>query len=119
VSGRLSATIALYLLFLAAWSALSAARSAPPSRTWKAGAALVWIALAVQAAVAALSLGGDRELEQPATFWGYLATSVVLLPLSAGRLEGAPSRAVSAALAAVMVALAVVVWRLNVVWSEA
>jgi hypothetical protein len=120
VSERLAATIALYLLFLAAWSGLNAARGEPGGTSWAAGLLIVWIALAVQAVAALRSaLADDHAPDDPATFWAYLATSVLLLPIAGARLAGAPQRAGSLGVAIVLVALAVVVWRLTVLWGAA
>lgn len=83
MSGRLAATIALYLLFLAAWSGLNAARGDSGGPSWRAGLLIVWVALAVQAgAAAAAVLTGSHDPADPPTFWGYIATSVLLLPAS-------------------------------------
>jgi hypothetical protein len=118
VSERLAATIALYLLFLAAWSGLNAARGEPGGTSWLAGLLIVWVALAVQAAMALRSgLAGGHEPGDPPTFWAYLATSVLLLPVAGARLAGAPPRAGLLGTAIVLVALAVVVWRLTVLWG--
>jgi peptidoglycan/LPS O-acetylase OafA/YrhL len=118
VSGRLSATIALYLLFLAAWSLLNAIRAQDGGQAWRLGLMLVWVALAAEAVAAVLGLAGDgHRLSDPPTFWGYLAASVLILPVSAARLTEAPPRTASLAFAVVLVALCVVVWRLNVLWN--
>jgi hypothetical protein len=120
VSGRLSATIALYLLFLAAWSLSNAIRDAGGGRAWRMGLVLVWLALAAQAVTAALGLAGaDHRLADPPTFWGYLAASVLILPIATARLAEASSRTNSVAFAVVLVVLCVVVWRLNVLWGAA
>jgi hypothetical protein len=118
VNGRLSATIALYLLFLAAWSILNAARGEPGGRSWIAGLLIVYVALAVQAASVFVSVLADGDgPADPATFWPYLATSILLLPAAGARLAAVPSGTRSLSLALALVALAVVVWRLTVLWE--
>jgi hypothetical protein len=120
VSGRLSATIALYLLFLAAWSLLNSIRGDEAGHAWRLGLVLVWVALAAEAAAAAIGLArGNHRVEDPPTFWGYLAASVLILPLAAAKLAEAPARTAAVAFAAVLIALGVVVWRLNVLWGAA
>jgi hypothetical protein len=120
VNGRLSATIALYLVFLAVWSLLNGIRGDEGGHAWRLGLVLVWVALAAEAAAAAIGLArGDHRLEDPPTFWGYLAASVLMLPLAAAKLAEAPARTAAVAFAAVLIALGVVVWRLNVLWGAA
>lgn len=119
MSGRLSATIGLYLLFLAVWSVINAIRGEGSGQAWRLGLALVWVALVAQATGAALGIAGEHRLDDPPTFWGYLAASVLILPLATARLGDVSSPTSEIAFAIVLAALSVVVWRLHVLWSAA
>jgi hypothetical protein len=110
VSGRPATACALYAGFLASWSLGAAIRRRDPSPYLLLGAALLEAVLVLGALVGATQLGGVGD---PAVHGGYLLASVLLLPAGlllardpAGRLAPAP-------LAVALVALAVVIVRVE------
>jgi hypothetical protein len=110
VTGRAAAACALYAGFLASWALGAAVRRKLPSPYLLLGAALLEAMLMVGALVGVTQLGTAGD---PTVHGAYLLGSVLLLPLGmllsrdpGGRLEPAP-------LAVALVALAVVVLRVN------
>lgn len=112
-----SALVALGVLVLLVWAVWFAVvdRAVVLRQLWVA-AAVEAVAL-VQLVVLAVAVARGHALAEPATFWGYAATSVVLLPVAALWAFAERSRWSSVVLAAAAVALGVVQWRLTQVWS--
>jgi hypothetical protein len=83
VSGQLLTVVAAYCA-LVAMVALLAAAGVPCVPALRAGLVVAEPLLVVQAVAAAVSLAGGHRPQDPATHLGYLAVSVVLLPLLLG-----------------------------------
>lgn len=106
MSGRATATCALYAGFLACWALATAVRRRRPSPYLALGAALLEAALALGALLGLATLGGP----EPAVHAGYLLGSVLALPLGLliarapdGGLDPAPLAVCLAALTIVIV----------------
>jgi hypothetical protein len=114
VSGSLTATIALYAVLLGAWATLGALRGGQRGkRSLTGGLIVLEAALVVQAALGAIAMLTGPRLAEPATHAGYLAASVLVLPvaLAAGAGHGGAWRAAIVAigcLAALVVSLRLV-----------
>lgn len=81
------------------------------------GAGLLEAVLVVQAVTAAIALAGGTEVPETATFLSYLF-SVVLLPVAGvlwSRTE--PTRWAGTVLGVACLAVAVMVWRLDQLWT--
>jgi hypothetical protein len=123
VSGQLLTVVAAYCALVAV-VALLAAAGAPCVPALRAGLVVAELLLVVQALAAAVSLAGGHRPRDPATHLGYLAVSVVLLPLLLGlpgRRGPAPDPAPRARIDHLVAALAagvalVVSVRLHVTW---
>jgi hypothetical protein len=113
VTGRAATSAALYAGFLAAWAFGDAVRRRAPSRYLLLGGALLELALLVGAALGASRLGGAGG--GGAVHAGYLAASVALLPvgLLMARDPDDDGRLAAAPLAIALVALAVVILRVD------
>ena len=109
MSESLDSAIAMYAAGLAGWAALSAARGAGPTRGQFAGVVVLELALLAQALTALVA--GDHA-EEPATFLGYLAASVLILPVTVPAAR-AGTRWDAGVLAVASLALAVVCLRLR------
>lgn len=110
MTDRAATACALYAGFLASWALGAAVRRRDPSPYLLLGAALLEATLVAGAVVGAAGLAGAGD---PAVHGAYLLASVLLLPLGLalardhrGRLEPAP-------LAVALLALAVVVLRVD------
>lgn len=110
MTGRAAAACALYAGFLASWALGAAVRRREPSPYLLLGAALLEATLVLGALLGATQLSGVGD---PAVHGAYLLASVLLLPLGLllardpeGRLEAAP-------LAVALLALAVIVLRVD------
>lgn len=104
-------------LLLAAWSLLTSARNRPPDLTHIVGAVVVEL-LVLTEAVAAIAriIDGARPAE-PATFWGYLIASVLLLPAGVALALLERSRYGVVILGVAALVLPVLILRLQQVWS--
>jgi 4-amino-4-deoxy-L-arabinose transferase-like glycosyltransferase len=120
VSGQLLTVVAAYCALVAALALLAAAgvRCVPALR---AGLVVAELLLVVQALAGAVSLLRGHRPQDPATHLGYLAVSVVLIPLLLGlpgrrRPDRRPARA-DHLVAAVAAGVALVVSvRLHTTW---
>ncbi len=109
MTGRGASAAALYAGFLALWALGDAVRRREPSPYLLLGAAMLEAVLVGGAVIGATELG---EAGQDAPFHGgYLAASVVLLPLGLLLARDRDGRLAPAPLAVALVALAVVVLR--------
>jgi hypothetical protein len=120
VSEHLAATIALYAAMLAGWAALGALRRRDAGSLHRAGLGLLETATVVQATIDIVAqIDGHRPLER-ATHLGYVAASVLILPLAL--LSSAPTRergAWDAAIATIAcLATLVVALRLRATWGS-
>jgi hypothetical protein len=111
VSGRGATTAALYAGFLALWALGDAVRRREPSPYLLLGGALLEAVLIGGAVVGAVGLG--EEGQGAAVHGGYLAASVLLLPLGLLLARDREGRLVPAPLAVALIALAVVVLRVK------
>jgi len=109
VTGRAATAAALYGGFLALWALGDALRRREPSPYLLLGGALLEAALIGGAVVGAIKLGGDDQ--NAAVHGGYLAASVLLLPLGLLLARDRDGRLAPAPLAVALAALAVVVLR--------
>jgi hypothetical protein len=117
VSGSLAATTTAYALGLAAWIALRALRGR--DRSGQAGALVVLQgALTLQALlVAARWLRGGGGPAEPLVFAGYLALSLLLLPLGWVVCHEDPGPWSSVRLTVAALAVAVVTLRMRTTWG--
>lgn len=109
MTGRAATTAALYAGFLALWALGDAVRRREPSPYLLLGGALLEAVLIGGAAVGATELGEDGQ--NAAVHGGYLAASVVLLPLGLLLSRDRDGRLAPAPLAVAFLALAVVILR--------
>jgi hypothetical protein len=109
MTGRPATTAALYAGFLALWALGDAVRRREPSPYLLLGGALLEALLIGGALVGATELGdGDQNA---AVHGGYLAASVLLLPLGLLLARDRDGRLTPAPLAVALIALAIVVLR--------
>lgn len=109
MTGRAATVAALYAGFLALWALGDAVGRREPSPYLLLGGALLEAALIGGVVVGATELGtGDQDA---AVHGGYLAASVVLLPIGALLARDREGRLLPAPLAIALIALAVVVLR--------
>ena len=118
MSDSLTVAIALYAIGLAAWAGLAAVRDVPAGPGFRGGLVVLELALVGQALGALASLALGHHAREPATYLGYLAASVLILPVTVPSARSG-SRWDAAVLAVVCVALAVVSVRLRATWGGA
>ena len=111
MTGRGATAAALYAGFLALWALGDAVRRRDPGPYLLLGGALLEAVLIGGAVVGASELGGGEG--NGAVHGGYLAASVVLLPLGLLLARDRDGRFAPAPLAVALVALAVVVLRVK------
>lgn len=120
MSAHLAATIALYAALLAGWSTASALGRRATEPLHRAGLMLLEGAAVVQAGLDVVAqLGGHRPAER-ATHLGYVAASVVILPITLALTVPTEERGPwDAAIAAVAcLAMLVVALRLSATWAS-
>lgn len=110
MSGRAATACALYAGFLASWSLGAALRRRDPSPYLLLGAALLEAALVLGALVGATQLDGVGD---PVVHAAYLLASVLLLPAGILLARGPAGRLAPAPLAVALLALAVVIVRVD------
>jgi hypothetical protein len=115
--GALATALVTAGLVVGGWAALAAARERRVSGAQLVVAAVVEVALLVQAGIALVLLGTGGRGVDAVTFVGYLVTSVLLLPVGAFWAIGERSRWGNGVLALSGVVVAVVVLRLVQVWG--
>ncbi len=119
MSARVSATIVMYALGVAVAAVVAGALGRGAGRRLVACLVLLEIVLVAQALAAALGLAGGHEPADPATYAGYLAASVLLLPAAGGYAFAGRTRWDSFVLALACLAVAVVTLRLHETWPQA
>lgn len=77
------ASAAVLVTTLGAWAAWHAIRDRPVVLRQLVGAAVVEVALVVQAFVAFWATLTGHELTEAGTFWGYVVVALCILPLAA------------------------------------
>ena len=117
MSQSLNSAVAVYAAGVGAWALVSALRGAALARGQLAALVVLELGLALQAAVALGGLALGSEPREPATSFGYLAASVLILPavVPAARSR---SRWDTGVIALVCLALAVVCLRLRTTWGR-
>ncbi|WP_222853743.1 hypothetical protein [Fodinicola acaciae] len=111
-------SVVIVLAFaMALWSLVLAARDKPAGRITVAGVAVVELALVVQLVVAIVLLSQGHQVPQFWTFVGYLAASLVVLPVGTVWSLAERTRWGSVALAVACVVIPVLVLRLNQLWG--
>ncbi|TDE88980.1 hypothetical protein EXU48_21980 [Occultella glacieicola] len=103
-------------LVLAVWAVVLAVRNTSVTFNQLIGAAVIEVALVAQMVVAGISLAGGHDLGDPVTFWGYLITALVMMPVAAVVAFTERSRWSSVVLAVAAVVLMVMQMRVNQVW---
>jgi hypothetical protein len=109
MTGRAATAAALYAGFLALWALGDAVQRREPSPYLLLGGALLEVTLLGGAVVGATELGGGGQ--DAAVHGGYLAASVLLLPLGLLLARDRDGRLAPAPLAVALIALAVVILR--------
>lgn len=120
MNDALATTAVAYALGLAAWAGVTAARGGGIAREQAAAALVLEVALAGQAAAAAVAWTLGSGPGEPGAAAGYLIASVAILPLTVryGR-GGDGSRWDALVLLVGAVAVAAVVLRLRATWAPA
>ncbi len=108
--------VALALL-LAIWAAGYALRDRAVVLRQLWGAAVVEAVLAVQAIVAVAVVVGGAQVDEPATFWGYVACSLIILPIAAAWAFAERTRWSSVVLLVAALTVVFLQWRLLQVWG--
>jgi hypothetical protein len=112
----LSLVIAATSVALAVVTVVHVVRGRPLARGATVALAILELALIVQAARDAIGLATGHQPTEPGTHWGYLVSSIVILPLTLAVGQGDRGRWASAALTVGLVATAVVVFRMQQTW---
>lgn len=113
----LALTVVVLALALAAWAGVFAVRDRAVVLRQLWGAAVVEGVLLVQAVVAVGRVVGGAQVQQAATFWGYVATTLVVLPIAAAWAFAERTRWSSVVLVVAAVTVAFLQWRLLQVWG--
>ncbi|WP_407343871.1 hypothetical protein [Pengzhenrongella phosphoraccumulans] len=113
----LALIVVLLAALLAVWAAVFAVqdRAVVLRQLW--GAAVVEGVLAVQAVVAIVVVLRGAEVAELATFWGYVACSLIILPLAAAWAFAERTRWSSVVLLVASLTIAFMQWRLLQVWG--
>jgi len=113
----LAVTIMIASLLVAAWCFVAVTRDRWIDMTHLAGLVVVEVALLAQATVALVRIGGGDRPDEFATFVGYLATSVVVVPVAVVLSFMERTRWGSVIAGAGAVVVAVLTLRLQQVWA--
>ncbi len=109
----------LLALALAAWAAVFAVRDRAVVLRQLQGAAVVEAVLVLQVLAAVVATARGEAPADAVTFWGYLLTALVVLPLAAVWAFAERSRWSSVVLLVAGVTIAVMQWRLLQIWAGA
>ena len=112
-------TVVVLALALATWAGVFALRDRPVVLNQLGGAAVVEVVLLVQAIVAVVVVLRGAQVQEPATFWGYVVASLIILPLAAAWAFAERTRWSSVVLLVASITIAFMQWRLVQVWGTA
>ncbi|MFI5954695.1 hypothetical protein [Cryptosporangium sp. NPDC051539] len=115
VSG-LATAVTVVALVLALWAGVEVLRGRAPRRPLLAGVAGLEALLIVQVIVAVVKLTTDRTPDELATFVGYLAASLVILPIGYFWAWSEKNRSATAVVGVACLVIPVLVLRMNQVW---
>jgi hypothetical protein len=110
-------TTAVASLALGAWGLICALRNRPPDRVQLVTAILVEILALALIATGFASLAGGHHIRDTATFVGYAGAFVVIPPAGYALARLEPTRWASAIIAATGIVEAILVVRLQQVWT--
>jgi 4-amino-4-deoxy-L-arabinose transferase-like glycosyltransferase len=110
--------VAAAALLLAGWSGWFAVRDRAVVLRQLWGAAVVEALMLVQAAVAGIRHATGTVPAEPAVFWGYVVTQLILLPVAALWAFAERSRWSSVVLVVAAVAVAFLQLRLDQTWGS-
>lgn len=113
MTAGLQLTLIVYALGTGTWFAGLAVANRAASPTATAALAVLEVGLVIQAAIDVARILVDHRPAQLGVHLAYLATSLVIVPMSSGGLRLPGRRAVGAAMAACCAILAVVCIRLD------
>jgi len=115
----LAVLVAVLAAVLAGWAALFAVRDRAVILRQLWGGAVVEAGLLLPAVVAAVETARGEGPADSVTFWGYLVTALILLPVAAAWAFAERTRWSSVVLLVAAVTLVVMEWRLVQVWTGA
>ncbi|RYV50291.1 hypothetical protein [Pengzhenrongella frigida] len=115
----LALTVVILALALAAWAGVFAVRDRAVVLRQLWGAAVVEGALLVQAVVAIVVAVSGTQVHDAVTFWGYVACSLIVLPIAAAWAFAERTRWSSVVLVVAAVTVAFLQWRLLQIWGAA
>ena len=115
----LAVLVALLAVALAAWAAVFVVRDRAVVLRQLWGAAVVEGAMLLQVVVGAVEAVRGDGPDDAITFWGYLATALVLLPVAAAWAFAERTRWSSVVLLIAALTVAVMQWRVVQVWTGA
>lgn len=111
--------VTVVALALAAWSFLDVVRNKAPRRWLLAAIAGLEVLLVLQVVVGVVELATGKRPAELATFIGYLAASLVILPLAYFWAWSEKNRSATAVLGVACLVIPVLVVRMKQVWSGA
>ena len=115
--GWLAGALIVLSLIAAVWFLVTAARNKPVQAVHLLGMAVLEVGLLIQVIVAAVLLAGGDDPQEKGTFIGYLAGSLVVLPVGAFLGVGERSKWGSVAAGIACLAIPVVIVRMQDLWS--
>jgi hypothetical protein len=113
----LATVVTVAALALAAWALIEVLRGKAPRRPLLAGVIGLECLLVVQVVVAVVKLATDRTPDEMATFVGYLAASLVILPLGYFWAWSEKNRSATAVVGVACLVIPVLVLRMNQIWD--
>jgi hypothetical protein len=117
VVNGVATVVTVVALVLAAWSFLEVVLGKAPRRPLLAGIATLEALLVVQVVVAIVQLATGKHPHELATFIGYLAASLVIIPLAYFWAWSEKNRSATAVLGVACLVIPVLVLRMKQVWS--
>ncbi|WP_024288020.1 hypothetical protein [Cellulomonas sp. KRMCY2] len=115
----LALVVAVLALLLAGWATVRTIRDQPVVLRQLWGAAVVEAALLIEVVIAVvLAVNGTTPADVP-TFWGYLVTTLVILPVAAAWAFAERTRWSSVVLLVAALTVAFLQYRLLQVWAGA
>lgn len=109
--------VAVLALALAGWAGVSASRDRPVLLRQLWGASVVEGAIVVEAVIALAAGLGGAAIREPATFWAYVAATLLVLPVAAAWAFAERTRWSSVVMVFAAVTVAFLQWRLLQVWG--